>query len=116
VWNCFFSNKEDNHKTANNYIHRILFKVKLFGVAWVMPQSVNEMLGSWRGKMGNRLLVPIWRMAPLYLIWCLWKKRNAHSFEDCETSSLNLKKLATQTLFTWRVTLHSMSDYSFSDF
>jgi hypothetical protein len=52
-------------------------------------------------------------MTPLCLMWCLWNKRNAHSFEDCETDSLNLKKLVIQTLFTWRVTLHSMSDCFF---
>jgi hypothetical protein len=49
-------------------------------------------------------------------LWCLWKEPNACSFEDCETGSLNLKKLMIQILFTWRVTLHSMSNCSFSDF
>jgi hypothetical protein len=50
--------------------------------------------------MGNRLLVQIWRMARFNLIWCLWKERNARSFEHCETSLLNLKMLVLQTLFT----------------
>jgi hypothetical protein len=45
--------------------------LQLFGVVWLMPRSVIDMLGSWRGKKGNRLLVPIWRMAPLCLMWCL---------------------------------------------
>jgi hypothetical protein len=27
---------------------------QLFGVAWVMPHSVSEMLGCWRGQAGNR--------------------------------------------------------------
>jgi hypothetical protein len=62
------------------------------------------------------MMVPIWRMAPLYLMWCLWNERNTCSFEDCETGSLNFKKLVIQTLFTWRVTLHSMYDCSFSEF
>jgi hypothetical protein len=48
-------------------------------------------------QMGKRLLVQIWRMAPLCLLWCLWKELNAHSFEDCETGLLNLKKLVLQT-------------------
>lgn len=62
------------------------------------------------------MLVSIWRTAPLCLMWCLWKKPNARSFEDCETGSLNLKNLELQTMFSWRVTLHSMSDCSFSNF
>jgi hypothetical protein len=90
--------------------------LQLFGVVWVMPRSVMEMLESWRGQRGNRLLVSIWRMAPLCLLWCLWKELNAHSFEDCETCLINLKKLVIQTLFTWRVTIQSVSDCSYSDF
>jgi hypothetical protein len=90
--------------------------LQLFGVVWVMPRSVKEMLGSWRGQGGNRLLMPIWRIAPLCLMWCLWKERNACSFEDCETDLINLKKLVIQTLFMWRVTIQSMAECSYSDF
>jgi hypothetical protein len=28
--------------------------LQLFSVVWVMPHRVNELLGSWRGQMGNR--------------------------------------------------------------
>jgi hypothetical protein len=73
--------------------------LQLFGVVWVMPRLVKEMLGSWRGQRGNRLLMQIWRMALLCLMWCLWKERNARSFEDGETDLINLKKLVIQTLF-----------------
>jgi hypothetical protein len=68
------------------------------------------------GQIDNRLLVQIWRIAHFYLMWCLWKEQNAPSFENCETSLLNLKKLALQTLFTWRVMLTTMSDCTFSNF
>jgi hypothetical protein len=27
--------------------------LQLFGVVWVMPRSVKDMLGSWRGQKGN---------------------------------------------------------------
>jgi hypothetical protein len=90
--------------------------LQLFGVGWVMPRSVIEMLGSWTGQRGSRLLVLICRMVLLCLMWCLWKEQNVRSFEDCETGSLNLKKLIIQTLFTWRVTLQSISDCSYSNF
>jgi hypothetical protein len=42
--------------------------LQLFGVVWVMPRSVKEMLGSWRGQKGNQMLMPIWQMAPLCLM------------------------------------------------
>jgi hypothetical protein len=77
--------------------------LQLFGVVRVMLRLVKEMLGSWREQKGNRMLMLIWRMVPLCLMWCLWRERNAHSFEDCEIGLINLKKLVIQTLFMWRV-------------
>jgi hypothetical protein len=82
--------------------------LQLFGVVWVMPRSVKDMLGNWRGQKGNQTLIPIWRMAPLCVMWCVWREWNARCFEDCETSLINLKKLVIQTLFLWRVGLQSM--------
>jgi hypothetical protein len=76
--------------------------LQMFGVEWVMPRSVKDMLGSWRGQKGNRTLIPIWRMAPLCLMWCVWREQNARCFEDCETDLMNLKKMMLQTLFMWR--------------
>jgi hypothetical protein len=55
-------------------------------------------------------------MALLCLMWCLWNERNARSFEDGASSLLNLKKLVIKTLYTWRVTLTTLSDCTFSDF
>jgi hypothetical protein len=55
-------------------------------------------------------------MAPLCLMWCLAKERNAHSFEDCKTGLINLKKLVIQTLFMWRVMIQSIYECSYSNF
>lgn len=73
-------------------------------------------VGSWRGQKGNRTLMPIWRMAPLCLMWCIWRDRNTRNFEDCEIGLINLKKLVIQTMFMWRVKIQSMSECSYSDF
>jgi hypothetical protein len=89
--------------------------LQLFGVAWVMPQKVSELLGSWRGQLGNRMALHLWRMAPLCLMWCLWREWNAQSF-DCENGLLDLKKLVLQTLYTWRVACNTSSVSTFSEF
>jgi len=90
--------------------------LQLFGVVWVMPRSVKDMLGSWRGQKGNQTLIPIWRMAHLCVMWCVWRERNARCFEDCAISLINLKKLVIQTLFLWRVRLQSIFECSYSNF
>jgi hypothetical protein len=33
--------------------------MQMLGVEWIMPWSVKDMLGSWRGQKGNRTLMPI---------------------------------------------------------
>lgn len=49
---------------------------QVFGVARVMPRRVSECLGSLRGQMGNHLALHIWRVAPLCVMWCIWRERN----------------------------------------
>lgn len=54
-------------------------------------------------------------MAPLCLMWCIWRERNSSNFDDCENGLLKLK-LVQQTLYTWRVLLTTLSDSTFSEF
>jgi hypothetical protein len=90
--------------------------LQLFGVIWVMPRKVSDCLGNWRGQVGNRLAMRIRRMIPLCVMWCLWRERNARSFEDRESGLLELKKLALHTLFSWRVTWSHLHVYTYFDF
>jgi hypothetical protein len=46
-------------------------------------------------------------MARLRVLWCLWRDKNAWSFEDCELGLMELKKMVLQTLFSLRVLGHS---------
>jgi hypothetical protein len=83
------------------------------GYASISDRDVGELEGA---KMQSGDGAHLENSSPLCLMWCLWKGWNACSFDDCETSSLTLKKLVIQTLFTWRVMLHSMFDCSFPVF
>jgi hypothetical protein len=40
-------------------------------------------------------------------MWCIWRERNARSFDDRENGLLDLKKLVLQTLYSWRVAWHT---------
>jgi hypothetical protein len=37
---------------------------QLFGVVWVMPCRVSELLGCWREQLGNRGVLHLWRLVP----------------------------------------------------
>jgi hypothetical protein len=49
----------------------------LFGIEWVMPQKVIDLFACWSQVGGRELSIDIWRMAPLCVIWCIWRERNA---------------------------------------
>ena len=62
----------------------------LFGVSWVMLQSIVGLLACWQGKFGHHRNGHIWLIVPHCLMWCLWRERN-RCFEDNERSIPELK-------------------------
>ena len=56
----------------------------LFGVHWVMPCHVVDLLASWSYKCSRRKSLVIWGMIPHCIMWGVWRERNARTFEGCE--------------------------------
>jgi hypothetical protein len=73
----------------------------LFGVQWVMPRTVLDLLACWQGSFGKHWHVEIWRCIPHCLMWCIWRERNIRSFEGVEQPLLRLKNNFLKTLFEW---------------
>jgi hypothetical protein len=46
-----------------------------FGVEWVMPRRVLDLLTSWGDSFGYGPAKEVWQF-PLYLMWCFWWERN----------------------------------------
>ena len=63
----------------------------MFGVQWVMPRRVIDLFTRGQGRLGQLLNSAIWRAIPHCLMWCIWRKHNAWTFERCEQSALELK-------------------------
>ena len=83
----------------------------LFGVSWVMPQSVVGLLACWQGWFGRYRNEHIWIIVPYYLMWWFWEERNIRCFENNESSILDLKLFFFRTLLYW---LSSLRNQSFS--
>ena len=88
----------------------------LFGVSWVMPQSVVGLLACWQGNFGRHRNGYIWLMIPRCFLWCLWSERNSWCFEDKERSISDFKLFFFRTLMNWLATLQNQSFLSFLDF
>ena len=42
----------------------------LFGMHWVMPRWVVDLLDRWQGRMGRHRHIEIWKAIPHCLMWC----------------------------------------------
>jgi hypothetical protein len=81
-----------------------------------MPRTVLELLTSWGASVGYGLSKEAWWLAPLCLLWCIWRERNARLFEDVETSMVELRKCLLNMLYIWIASHHCLNDFTFVDF
>ena len=49
----------------------------LFGVHWVLPRDVVDLLACWQGRVERHRNNTIWKAIPHCLMWCIWHERNA---------------------------------------
>ena len=58
---------------------RVLWEIVLglFGAQWVFPESVKEVVFSWKGSFVGKKREKIWRSIPLFIVW---KERNRLAF------------------------------------
>ena len=61
------------------------------------------MFESWQGKFGRLRNIELWGIVPHCLLWCIWRERNARSFEGCERSMLEIKSFFLHTFLDWSV-------------
>ena len=47
-----------------------------FGVSWACPLLVKDLIQSWLHFPVKKKVKAIWRVAPLILLWAIWKERN----------------------------------------
>ena len=83
----------------------------LFGIHWVMPKTVVELLACWQGKFGRHRNFAIWMAMPHCLMLCIWRERNNRHFEDLERLVANLKLFFLKTLLDW-VTVSGFRSFS----
>jgi hypothetical protein len=86
-----------------------------FGLCWVMPSSVKELLASWWSCGRSRSAV-VWKMVPSCIMWCIWSERNNRCFEDSSRSIEELLHFFLFTLFSWTAGWLAPRVFSFSDF
>ena len=46
----------------------------------MFPETVKEVLLSWKGSFVGKKKKKIWRSIPLFIFWTVWKERNRLAF------------------------------------
>jgi hypothetical protein len=88
----------------------------LFGIEWVMPRRVLELLTSSGASVGDDRAKEAWQLALLCLLWCIWRERNARLFEDVETSMVEIRKCLLNMLYLWIASHHCLNGFSYVEF
>ena len=57
------------------------FALRSFGVSWVLPKRVIDLLASWRNWLG-KCSSNVWNLVPHCMMWIIWRERNNCIFED----------------------------------
>jgi hypothetical protein len=100
---CKRSGESINHLLLHCEVACTLWSVifTLFDVKWVMNGRVLDLMACWKGQRGNKMVMNVWRMAPLCLMWTIWKERNARCFENRELTMAELSNSFLKLLFLW---------------
>jgi len=115
---CKKSGKSIEHLQLHYEVARDLWSyiLTLFGVEWVMPRMVLELLTNWGASFGYGPAKEVWRLVLWCLMWCIWQERNARHFEDVETSMVELSKRLLYMLYIWMSPHHSLNVFTYANF
>ena len=88
----------------------------LFHVQWLMHSSVSGVLLSWNSCSVGKKRKKAWEVAPLCIIWSIWKERHKRAFEDRESSDQTIKSYFLCIFWDWVRVYMGDSVTSFIDF
>ena len=116
-WCCLC--KANGESIDHLFIHCSLAKqlwdtiLTLFGVHWVMPRQLQDLISCWPGALGRYRHAEIWKVVPHCLMWSIWREHNLRTFEGRELSPHDLQSLFFRMLFDW---IQGIGLFSFSSF
>ncbi|RVW30775.1 hypothetical protein CK203_077176 [Vitis vinifera] len=117
--------KENEESVDHILIHcgktRELWRMLLssFGVVWVFPASVKNLLLEWKVKGLRKKRKAVWRLTPICLFWCIWGERNRRMLQEEEMSDTCLRNLffglflsSLNSFWTWTLSfLNFLGDW-----
>ena len=99
---CCCDGETVDHLLLHCTLARVLwsFVFTAFGIHWVTPKRVVDLLLSWRNWFGKHHS-SIWNLVPSCLMWSVWRERNARTFENTCHFADQLKEIFVNSLYDW---------------
>ncbi|XP_028056846.1 uncharacterized protein LOC114260849 [Camellia sinensis] len=86
--------------------------MKWWGLVWVLPGSIEDLLLWWFGVKFSKVILRLWKVVPLTILWSLWKTRNEGLFCGKPVDWIDLAelvKVAFWLMFCAELQRHSHS-------
>ena len=105
--NCCFLRECEEENVNHILIHCIVVRalwdivLGLVDVKRVFPETVKEVLITWRGSFVGKKKKKVWESIPLYIFWTVWKERNRLTFRGGVLNILKLKNFFVCNLWSW---------------
>lgn len=97
--------------------HRLwMLVVATFGLAWVQPVSVMEVLQSWMGGRVGRRRRKAWLLSSHCIVWLVWLERNRRVFQGVSRSVPWLERRLLVVLHSWLTGSVDLDVLAFVDF
>ena len=118
---CFLCGCEEetiNHILIHCTVAKGLWNIilALCGVQWVFPNSVKEVLSSWKGSFVGRKRKEVWKAIPLFIFWNIWKERNRLAFKGGVLDCQKLKTSLVYIIWGWAKVYINMESKSLIGF
>ena len=82
----------------------------------MFPESVIEVLLSWRGSFVGKKRKKIWKSIPLCIFWTVWKERNRIVFRGGSLDIQKIKYSFVCNLWSWAKVYIGEESYSLLGF
>ena len=114
---CKRSGESVNHLLLHCKVVQEVWNFTLcsFGVSWVFPETVSELLSGWHNWWGKKSS-SIWNLVPQCIMWNIWRERNGRTFEDKDHFVGKIIELLMGSLYDWSVAWDLCSFHSLGDF
>lgn len=87
-----------------------------WGVQWVSPNTVVNLLLWWKCNKLNKDKKLIWEVIPLAILWTIWNARNALVFESTAPQWDNITDLIKVRVALWVKSKMGGNNFSIEDF